>query len=40
MTDAASAVASIGATTDPLKLLGQVLALAVRMKASDIHPAR
>ena len=37
MTEAAGAVASIGATTDPLKLLGQVLALAVRMKASDIH---
>ncbi|MEK7733926.1 MAG: PilT/PilU family type 4a pilus ATPase [Pseudomonadota bacterium] len=28
---------SIGASTDPLKLLGQVLALAVRAKASDIH---
>ncbi len=28
---------SIGAGTDPLKLLGQVLALAVRAKASDIH---
>jgi twitching motility protein PilT len=28
---------AIGATTDPLKLLGQVLAFAVRAKASDIH---
>jgi twitching motility protein PilT len=28
---------SINASTDPLKLLGQVLALAVRAKASDIH---
>ncbi len=28
---------TIGATTDPLKLLGQVLAVAVRSKASDIH---
>ncbi len=28
---------AIGATTDPLKLLSQVLALAVRMKSSDIH---
>jgi twitching motility protein PilT len=27
----------ISATTDPLKLLGQVLAYAVRVKASDIH---
>lgn len=34
---AAPAAAQITATTDPLKLLGQVLALAVRMKASDIH---
>jgi twitching motility protein PilT len=29
--------AAITATTDPLKLLGQVLSLAVRLKASDIH---
>jgi twitching motility protein PilT len=41
MTDAtasnsASAV-TIGATTDPLKLLGQVLAHAVKVKASDVH---
>jgi twitching motility protein PilT len=28
---------NVGATVDPLKLLGQVLALAVRFKASDIH---
>ena len=28
---------TISATTDPLKLLGQVLALAVRLRASDIH---
>jgi len=28
---------SIGGTTDPLKLLGQVLAHAVRVNASDIH---
>jgi twitching motility protein PilT len=28
---------AIGPTTDPLKLLGQVLAFAVRAKASDIH---
>jgi twitching motility protein PilT len=28
---------SITATTDPLKLLGQILAMAVRHKASDIH---
>jgi twitching motility protein PilT len=28
---------AISATTDPLKLLGQVLAFAVRAKASDIH---
>jgi len=34
---AASPAISINATTDPLKLLGQVLALAVRLKASDIH---
>lgn len=34
---AAPAAAAITSTTDPLKLLGQVLALAVRMKASDIH---
>ena len=29
--------AQISTTTDPLKLLGQVLALAVRLNASDIH---
>jgi twitching motility protein PilT len=34
---AAPAPMPIGATTDPLKLLGQVLAYAVRAKASDIH---
>jgi twitching motility protein PilT len=28
---------AIGATTDPLKLLGQVLAHAVKVKASDVH---
>jgi len=28
---------TISSTTDPLKLLGQVLALAVRLRASDIH---
>ncbi|MEK7758537.1 MAG: ATPase, T2SS/T4P/T4SS family, partial [Pseudomonadota bacterium] len=33
----ASASAAITATTDPLKLLGQILAMAVRHKASDIH---
>ena len=34
---AASTSAAITATTDPLKLLGQILAMAVRHKASDIH---
>ena len=34
---ASSASAAITATTDPLKLLGQILAMAVRHKASDIH---
>src|SRR4030066_1462701 len=34
---ATSASAAITATTDPLKLLGQILAMAVRHKASDIH---
>jgi twitching motility protein PilT len=34
---AAAPAAAIGATTDPLKLLGQVLAFAVKLKASDIH---
>ena len=34
---AAGAVTAITPATDPLKLLGQVLALAVRTKASDIH---
>ncbi|MDH4134674.1 MAG: hypothetical protein OEV31_07775, partial [Gammaproteobacteria bacterium] len=29
--------AALGASADPLKLLGQILALAVRHKASDIH---
>src|SRR4030067_1036626 len=33
----ASTSAAITATTDPLKLLGQILAMAVRHKASDIH---
>jgi twitching motility protein PilT len=38
MSDAASAgQATISATTDPLKLLGQVLAHAVKVKASDVH---
>ena len=36
-TSQAATAAQITATTDPLKLLGQVLALAVRMNASDIH---
>lgn len=35
MTDAASV--PISATTDPLKLLGQVLAHAVKVRASDVH---
>ncbi|MBI3897297.1 MAG: PilT/PilU family type 4a pilus ATPase [Gammaproteobacteria bacterium] len=34
---AGAAATQITATTDPLKLLGQVLNLAVRLKASDIH---
>jgi twitching motility protein PilT len=34
---AGGAITAISTTTDPLKLLGQVLALAVRYKASDIH---
>ncbi|MHB8551514.1 MAG: type IV pilus twitching motility protein PilT, partial [Acidiferrobacterales bacterium] len=34
---AAAVVQSVAATTDPLKLLGQILMLAVRHKASDIH---
>lgn len=34
---AAAAPVPIGASTDPLKLLGQVLSYAVRAKASDIH---
>jgi len=33
----AAASAAITSTTDPLKLLGQILAMAVRHKASDIH---
>ena len=33
----AAAAPAITAATDPLKLLGQVLTLAVRFKASDIH---
>jgi len=33
----ADASAAITTTTDPLKLLGQILAMAVRHKASDIH---
>jgi len=32
-----AAAVTIGPQTDPLKLLGQVLAYAVRVKASDIH---
>jgi twitching motility protein PilT len=36
-TAAPVSAAAINATTDPLKLLGQVLAFAVRVKASDIH---
>lgn len=35
--DSASTTASISGTTDPLKLLSQVLAHAVRVNASDIH---
>ena len=35
--DSAGATASISSTTDPLKLLSQVLAHAVRVNASDIH---
>ena len=34
---AGAASAAITSTTDPLKLLGQILAMAVRHKASDIH---
>ena len=34
---AGDTAATIGSTTDPLKLLGQVLAHAVRVNASDIH---
>lgn len=38
MSDVAPAgQATISATTDPLKLLGQVLAHAVKVKASDVH---
>jgi twitching motility protein PilT len=33
----ADSSAAITSTTDPLKLLGQILAMAVRHKASDIH---
>jgi len=33
----AATAAVINGTTDPLKLLGQILAMAVRHKASDIH---
>jgi len=33
----AANAAAINGTTDPLKLLGQILAMAVRHKASDIH---
>lgn len=32
-----AATTAVTATTDPLKLLGQILAMAVRHKASDIH---
>ncbi len=35
--EAGAAQAAIGASTDPLKLLGQVLAHAVKVGASDIH---
>ncbi|GAB4511556.1 MAG: type IV pilus twitching motility protein PilT [Sulfuricaulis sp.] len=35
--ESAGATASISSTTDPLKLLSQVLAHAVRVNASDIH---
>ncbi len=35
--DAGGTVGAISGTTDPLKLLGQVLAHAVRVNASDIH---
>jgi twitching motility protein PilT len=35
--DSASTTATISGTTDPLKLLSQVLAHAVRVNASDIH---
>jgi twitching motility protein PilT len=35
--ESAGATGSIGSTTDPLKLLSQVLAHAVRVNASDIH---
>lgn len=34
---ASTAQATISATTDPLKLLGQVLAHAVKVRASDVH---
>ncbi|HLF22381.1 MAG TPA: hypothetical protein VI565_00555, partial [Burkholderiales bacterium] len=34
---AAPAPVAITAATDPLKLLGQILALGVRLNASDIH---
>ncbi len=34
---ATAAVQSVSVSTDPLKLLGQILVLAVRHKASDIH---
>lgn len=37
MTETAPAETTAAPVTDPLKLLGQVLALAVRHKASDIH---
>jgi Tfp pilus assembly pilus retraction ATPase PilT len=33
----ASSAPAIGATTDPLKLLSEILQLAVRHKASDVH---
>ncbi len=36
-TTPADSSAAITSTTDPLKLLGQILAMAVRHKASDIH---
>ena len=36
-TEGAAKAATLAVATDPLKLLGQILVLAVRQKASDIH---